>query len=64
MDHSQGYKYIEGATKLGPVCPLTPDCDLTHMMVEEEQKVRRCVCWEWGERRRGSVLVCVGRENV
>ena len=38
----------------GPVCPLTPDCDLTHMMVEE-QKVRRCVCWE---EERECVLVC------
>ena len=48
---SEHLEYIEGTTK-GPVCPLTPNCDLTHMMVEEEQKVRRCVCWEGGRRRR------------
>ena len=54
---SEHLEYIEGATK-GPVCPLTPDCDLTHMMVEEEQKVRRCVCWEGGEEERECVLVC------
>ena len=35
---SEHSDYIEGTTK-GPVCPLTSDCDLTHMIVEEEQKV-------------------------
>ena len=54
---SEHLEYIEGTTK-GPVCPLTPDCDLTHMMVEEEQKVRRYVCWEGGEGERERVLVC------
>ena len=38
---SEHSDYIESTTK-GPVCPLTPDCDLSHVMVEEEQKV--CVC--------------------
>ena len=42
---SEHLDYIEGTTK-GPVCPLAPDRDLTHMMVEEEQKVCRCVCLE------------------
>ena len=42
LEHSD---YIESTTK-GPVCPLTPDCDLRHVMVEEEQKVclYMCVC--------------------
>ena len=35
---SEHSDYIEGTTK-GPVCPLTSDCDLTHMIVEEELKV-------------------------
>ena len=40
---SEHSDYIESTTK-GPVCPLTPDCDLRHVMVEEEQKVCVCVC--------------------
>ena len=44
---SEHSDYIEGTTK-GPVCPLTSDCDLTHMIVEEEQKVGVYV----GRRRR------------
>ena len=32
---SEHSDYIEGTTK-GPVRPLTSDCDLTHMIVEEE----------------------------
>ena len=55
---SEHLEYIEGTTK-GPVCPRTPDCDLTHMIVEEEQKVCRCVCWEGGEEERECVQVCV-----
>ena len=37
---SEHSDYIESTTK-GPVCPLIPDCDLSHVMVEEEQV---CVC--------------------
>ena len=44
---SEHSDYIESTTK-GPVCPLTPDCDLRHVMVKEEQKVcvsvHVCVC--------------------
>ena len=38
---SEHLDYIESTTK-GPVCPLTPDRDLRHVMAEEEQKV--CLC--------------------
>ena len=55
---SEHSDYIEGTTK-GPVCPLTSDCDLTHMIVEEEQKVGVYVGRRRGrERRRGCVTVC------
>ena len=52
---SEHSDYIEGTTK-GPVCPLTSDCDLTHMIVEEEQKVGVYV-GRGRERRRGCVTV-------
>ena len=39
---SEHLDYIESTTK-GPVCPLTSDRDLRHLMVEEEQ-VCLCVC--------------------
>ena len=54
---SEHSDYIEGTTK-GPVCPLTSDCDLTHMIVEEEQKVGVYVGGGGRERRRGCVTVC------
>ena len=31
-------EYIQSTTK-GPVCPLTSDSDLSHVIVEDEQKV-------------------------
>ena len=61
MDHSQGYKYIEGATK-GPVCPLTPDCDpYTH---DGGGGAEMCMLGGGRGREGVCVGVCMGGEKV